>query len=83
MPANGPKPPKRPAIPHTDAETLDGPGTKGSNHPTMDGFYPFRPLNPLHPRADGETVAAGVKKRFPISNPNLGEAIATARHFSP
>jgi len=26
-------------------------------------------LNPLHPRADGEAMAAGSKKRFPISFP--------------
>jgi hypothetical protein len=25
-------------------------------------------LNPLHPRADGDAVAAGFKKRFPFSN---------------
>jgi hypothetical protein len=24
-------------------------------------------LNPLHPRADGDAVAAGFKKRFPFS----------------
>ena len=26
----------------------------------MEGFHPFRPLNPHHPQADGEAVAAGV-----------------------
>jgi len=68
MPANGPKTPETTAIHHTDAENLDGPGTRGSNHPNMDGFYPFRPLNPLHPQADGDTVAAGFQKETPFSN---------------
>jgi hypothetical protein len=38
----------------------------------MDGFFPFLPLNPLHPRADGEAMAAGFKNRFPFSHlPNI------------
>jgi hypothetical protein len=38
----------------------------------MDGYHPFLPLNPLHPRADGEAVAAGFKKRFPFSGLPVG-----------
>jgi hypothetical protein len=34
----------------------------------MDGFFPCLPLNPLHPLADGEAVAAGFKKQIPISS---------------
>jgi hypothetical protein len=54
---------KRPQIHLTNAETLDGTIDKGSNHPKMEGFFPCLPLNPLPPRADGDAMAAGFKKR--------------------
>ena len=62
---------KRPQIHLTNAETLDGTIDKDSNHPKMDGIFPCLPLNPLHPRADGEAMAAGSRKRFPFSFSNL------------
>jgi hypothetical protein len=34
----------------------------------MDGFFPWLPLNPLHPLADGDAMAAGFKKQFLISD---------------
>jgi len=33
----------------------------------MEGFYPCLPLNPLHPLADDDTVAAGFKKQSLIT----------------
>jgi len=33
----------------------------------MDGFFPFLPLNPHHPRADVEAMAEGFKKEIPFS----------------
>jgi len=30
----------------------------------MEGFFPCLPLNPLHPRADGDALAAGLKKQI-------------------
>jgi hypothetical protein len=33
----------------------------------MEGLFPCLPLNPLHPRADGDAVVAGFKKEDPFS----------------
>ena len=63
-PQTAQKPPKRPEIHRQDAEYLDGTTNKGSNHPKMEGFFPCLPLNPLHPPADGDAVAAGFKKQI-------------------
>ncbi len=70
-PQTAQKPPKRPEIHRQDAAYLDGTTNKGSNHPKMEGFFPCLPLNPLHPRADGDAVAAGFKKEIPFSYPEL------------
>jgi DNA (cytosine-5)-methyltransferase 1 len=46
----------------------------------LDGFFPCLPLNPLHPLADGEAVAAGFKKQIPISNmtfANQGKSVSS------
>ena len=51
-------------IPYRDAENLDWPTKKGSNHPTMDGFHPFLPLNPHHPTQTGDSWAGGLKSDF-------------------
>jgi hypothetical protein len=58
-PQSAQNPVKRPEIHNTDAENLDGSILESSNHPEMEGFYPVLPLNPHHPRADGDAVAAG------------------------
>jgi len=66
-PQSAQNPAKRPEIHNTDAENLDGTGSEGTNHPKMEGFLPCLPLNPHHPRADGDAVAAGFKKEIPFS----------------
>jgi hypothetical protein len=41
----------------------------------MEGFDPCLPLNPLHPRADGDAMAAGFKKQNPFSKPTRMSAL--------
>ena len=67
-PQSAQNPAKRPEIHNTDAENLDGTGSEGTNHPKMEGFLPCLPLNPHHPRADGDAMAEGFKKENPFSN---------------
>ena len=63
-----PKPRKRLGVHCPDAESIDETTHKESNHPKIDGFYPFSPLNPHHPRADGDALAAGFKNQSPFSS---------------
>jgi hypothetical protein len=67
-----PKSRKRAEIHRPDAESIDETTTKGSNHPKIDSYYPFRPLNLLHPLADGEAMAAGFKKQILRSFSSFG-----------
>jgi hypothetical protein len=61
------------------AETLDGTVDKGSNQIKMEGFFPCLPLNPLHPRADGDALAAGLKKQILCSNFNHTFSLSAAK----
>ena len=44
----------------------------------MEGFFPCLPLNPLHPLADGDAVAAGFKKQILSSDLYQGNPKSSA-----
>jgi len=56
-----------------EAENLDETPRPGSNHPRMNGKFPFLPLNPHHPTPTGDSCAGGAEKQIPVSSVNQSQ----------